>query len=78
MLNPAQSNDLYFVANGAGGHVFSATYEQHLANVAKWRAVENQVDVYTSSAVADADAPGRPAVATPQKAVATVKLKAER
>lgn len=78
VLNPAQSNDLYFVANGAGGHVFSATYEQHLANVAKWRAVENQVDVYTSSAVADADAPGRPAVATPQKAVATVKLKAER
>ena len=82
VLNPAQSEDLYFVANGSGGHVFSATYEEHLANVAKWRAVENQVDVYTSSAMTDDLAPGESAmahldVAKPEKAqVATpVQLK---
>lgn len=52
VLNPAKTQDLYFVANGTGGHVFAATYEEHLLNVAKWRAVEAQVNVYTSSAVA--------------------------
>ncbi|HEX4534739.1 MAG TPA: endolytic transglycosylase MltG, partial [Rhizomicrobium sp.] len=37
VLNPENSNDLYFVANGKGGHVFSATIEQHEQNVAAWR-----------------------------------------
>jgi len=40
VLDPAVSNDLYFVADGAGGHVFAATYEQHLRNVARWRRIE--------------------------------------
>lgn len=55
-LNPAKTNDLYFVANGTGGHVFAATYEEHLANVAKWRAMEGTVEVYSSSAYSDAPA----------------------
>ena len=37
VLHPAPSEYLYFVANGTGGHSFSATLEQHLANVEKWR-----------------------------------------
>jgi UPF0755 protein len=41
VLNPVASNDLYFVANGTGGHVFSATIAEHEQNVAKWRAIEN-------------------------------------
>lgn len=41
VLNPATSNDLYFVANGTGGHVFSATIAEHEQNVAKWRHIEN-------------------------------------
>ncbi len=36
-LNPAGTDDLYFVADGTGGHVFARTYEEHLRNVAKWR-----------------------------------------
>jgi UPF0755 protein len=40
VLNPAASADLYFVANGKGGHVFAATMAQHERNVAAWRAVE--------------------------------------
>ncbi|MGA9659163.1 MAG: endolytic transglycosylase MltG [Asticcacaulis sp.] len=51
-LNPMKTQDMYFVANGSGGHVFAATYEQHLINVAKWRAMESQVNVYSSAAVA--------------------------
>ena len=37
VLNPAQSKDLYFVADGTGGHIFSATVEEQNKNVAKWR-----------------------------------------
>ena len=38
--NPARTKDLYFVADGAGGHVFSETYEQHQKNVARLRGIE--------------------------------------
>lgn len=40
VLSPAQSNDLYFVADGTGGHVFSDSIAQHEKNVAKWRKIE--------------------------------------
>jgi len=38
--NPARTKELYFVADGNGGHVFSQNYEQHLKNVAKLRQIE--------------------------------------
>jgi UPF0755 protein len=40
VANPARTKDLYFVADGNGGHVFSETYDQHQKNVAKLRALE--------------------------------------
>ncbi len=39
VLHPAASDDLYFVATGSGGHVFSKDYKTHLAHVAAYRAV---------------------------------------
>ena len=36
VLNPAQTNALYFVADGTGGHVFADTLEQHEANRKRW------------------------------------------
>lgn len=42
VLNPPKSDEMFFVANGAGGHVFSSTYAEHAVNVAKWRAIERQ------------------------------------
>ena len=42
VANPSRTQDLFFVADGTGGHVFAETYEQHQANVRKWRQVERQ------------------------------------
>jgi UPF0755 protein len=41
--NPARTRDLYFVADGTGGHAFTETYDQHQKNVAKLRAMEKQI-----------------------------------
>jgi UPF0755 protein len=38
--NPARTKELYFVADGSGGHLFAESYEQHLKNVAKLREIE--------------------------------------
>ena len=40
VANPVRSKDLYFVADGTGGHVFADTLEQHRMNVARWRQIE--------------------------------------
>src|SRR5476649_2362603 len=38
--NPARTRDLFFVADGTGGHAFNENYEQHQKNVARLRAIE--------------------------------------
>ena len=40
VLNPADKDDLYFVADGTGGHVFAKTLDEHNANVRRWRKIE--------------------------------------
>jgi UPF0755 protein len=39
VLHPLPSDDLFFVADGTGGHVFSRNYEAHDAAVGRWRAL---------------------------------------
>lgn len=41
-LHPAKTSDLYFVADGTGGHAFSETLKDHNTAVQKWREVEKQ------------------------------------
>ena len=40
VANPSRTRDLYFVADGTGGHVFAETLEQHQRNVTRWRQIE--------------------------------------
>jgi UPF0755 protein len=64
--NPARTRDLFFVADGTGGHSFTETYDQHQKNVAKLRAMEKQIQNDTVEP-ADDPPPAAPA-ATPADA----------
>jgi UPF0755 protein len=61
--NPARTRDLFFVADGTGGHAFTETYDQHQKNVAKLRASEKQIQNDTVEP-ADDPAPPPPAAAS--------------
>jgi UPF0755 protein len=37
VLHPLTTQELYFVADGGGGHAFATTIDEHNRNVAKWR-----------------------------------------
>ncbi|MBK5934224.1 UPF0755 protein [Rhodovulum imhoffii] len=39
-LNPEDTDFLFFVADGTGGHVFAKTLDEHNANVRRWRQIE--------------------------------------
>ena len=59
--NPARTRDLFFVADGTGGHAFTETYDQHQKNVARLRTMEKQIQ---NDAVEPQDEPP-PAAAAP-------------
>ncbi|MEM6414778.1 MAG: endolytic transglycosylase MltG [Pseudomonadota bacterium] len=42
VLNPDETDDIFFVANGEGGHAFASTLSQHNRNVATWRRIERE------------------------------------
>nr|WP_246735825.1 endolytic transglycosylase MltG [Agrobacterium sp. a22-2] len=56
VANPWRTKDLYFVADGSGGHAFAATLDEHNANVKRWRKVEAE-----QAAAKGAAADGKPA-----------------
>lgn len=56
VANPSRTNEIFFVADGTGGHVFAETLEEHNRNVQRWRAIER----------ARPDAPAAPAAVAPQ------------
>jgi UPF0755 protein len=47
-LNPADTKDLFFVADGAGGHTFSETLKDHNSAVTRWRATEKEIKSKTA------------------------------
>ncbi len=63
-LAPAATNDLYFVADGTGGHTFSDTLKEHNAAVTTWRKVERERKKETVGTATGPDAiPVAPAAA---------------
>jgi UPF0755 protein len=62
--NPARTRDLFFVADGSGGHTFTETYDAHQKNVAKLRALEKQIQNDTVEP-ADEPAPAAAAAGAP-------------
>ena len=42
VLNPAETDALFFVADGTGGHAFARTLREHENNVAKWRKIQRE------------------------------------
>ncbi len=60
--NPARTRDLFFVADGTGGHSFTETYDQHQKNVARLRTQEKAIQ---NDTVEPPDDPAPAAAATP-------------
>ncbi|MBV7520156.1 endolytic transglycosylase MltG [Ensifer sp. ENS12] len=54
VANPSRTPELYFVADGTGGHVFAETLDEHNANVRRWRKVEAEKAAEAAKAAADA------------------------
>ena len=71
--NPARTRDLYFVADGSGGHSFSESYEQHQKNVARLRAMEKQIQNDTVEPLAEDAAPAAGSAPSDPGATATTK-----
>jgi UPF0755 protein len=80
--NPARTRDLFFVADGSGGHAFTETYDQHQKNVARLRTMEKTIQNDTvepddapaatttpadANAAAGATQPAKPAPAKPSR-----------
>ena len=82
--NPARTRDLFFVADGTGGHSFTETYDQHQKNVAKLRAMEKQIqndtvepaDDPAPAAAVNAPADSGPTAATAKPPTAAKKRSA--
>lgn len=64
VLNPPVTDDLYFVADGTGGHAFSGSLGEHERNVSRWRQVEKK----------SAKSPEKPAEKAPAKDAAVIPL----
>jgi UPF0755 protein len=62
--NPSRTRDIFFVADGTGGHAFAETLEQHNRNVARWRQIERGDNTSPAPAV---PAPATTLPATPPR-----------
>lgn len=56
VANPSRTDDLFFVADGTGGHAFAETYEEHNRNVQRWRQIERERAEAAEQAAEDAPA----------------------
>ena len=55
VASPSETNDIYFVADGTGGHAFAQTLDAHNANVKRYRALERAQNAASDAAGDAAD-----------------------
>jgi UPF0755 protein len=68
VANPSRTKELYFVADGTGGHVFAETLEQHAKNVSRWRQIEKDAkDRLAPDAVLPSNPPSPAGTPSPVK-----------
>jgi UPF0755 protein len=60
VANPSRTSDLYFVADGTGGHAFAETLDEHNANVRRWRKLEAEKAAEAAKAAQEAGQAGTP------------------
>ncbi|HEY7549773.1 MAG TPA: endolytic transglycosylase MltG [Hyphomicrobiaceae bacterium] len=68
VLNPASTKEIFFVADGKGGHIFSETLKDHNVNVQKYRALEREKEKEAKAKTAAPGATPGAAPAPPDKA----------
>jgi UPF0755 protein len=71
--NPARTRDLFFVADGTGGHTFTETYDQHQKNVSRLRSMEKQIQNDTVEPADDAPPPAAAGAPPDTNPTATTK-----
>jgi len=73
-LNPSQHGDLFFVADGSGGHIFTATLKDHNAAVTNWRKVEKEIRARQQAVAKEVGAsePATEAAAAPKNPVTEI------
>lgn len=42
VLKPQKTNEIYFVADGTGGHVFAKSFDEHRRNILNWKRTRQQ------------------------------------
>lgn len=77
VLNPATTKDLYFVADGNGGHIFTETLKDHNAAVANWRKVEKDMRAKQDAEAKEQAAAKAAAAVAPPQAQAPVQAPAQ-
>ena len=58
VLNPADTKDLFFVADGSGGHAFAESIRDHINNVKHWRQLEKDAAAKNGAAAASESSAG--------------------